>query len=403
LYTSCTVLLVLPLAVPADRSIRMLRPGSLAVARARFLVKSCDVYRNPSSGAHNRLRLSSTRVTSASAWFSSANAGFSARVWGSNRESHQKFKSSSRMAQGLSVEASASTEYQIVLVQNETLVECSENSGDWLSNAPRGAYTTGRTVGRDAVFEFDFHVRRLATSIKLMLEADHPGAPFPAHLAPLLEEGLLRPKVLSSLRAGMRAFQAPGEVKLTVLITWDDEKFDIFSHLVPLPDRPVPPVKVMVKGNPRSNAAAKDSDWVRARKTLEDDKPKDVNEIVLMQDDGGLFEGMSSNFFVVTKDGTLITAGDGILAGTVREVLLQVCQREGVPVRLEAPLLGDIDSWEGCMVSSTSRLALPIDEFTFPTDEGPKSMSFSEAPLTKRLAALVQESIAENSTKVFEA
>lgn len=32
----------------------------------------------------------------------------------------------------------------------------------------------------------------------------------------------------------------------------------------------------------------------RARKTLEDDKPKDVNEIVLMQDDGGLFEGAPS-------------------------------------------------------------------------------------------------------------
>lgn len=71
----------------------------------------------------------------------------------------------------------------------------------------------------------------------------------------------------------------------------------------------------------------------------------------------------------------------------MREVLLQVCQREGVPVRLEAPLLGDIDSWEGCMVSSTSRLALPIDEFTFPTDE---VRLYSRISCKERFAGYIQ-------------
>lgn len=58
------------------------------------------------------------------------------------------------MAQGLSVEASASTEYQIVLVQNETLVECSENSGDWLSNAPRGWHHICFTISLEG-YRFD--------------------------------------------------------------------------------------------------------------------------------------------------------------------------------------------------------------------------------------------------------
>ncbi len=36
---------------------------------------------------------------------------------------------------------------------------------------------------------------------------------------------------------------------------------------------------VQVKGAPRSNALAKDSEWVRQRKALEASKPADVNEV----------------------------------------------------------------------------------------------------------------------------
>lgn len=40
--------------------------------------------------------------------------------------------------------------------------------------------------------------------------------------------------------------------------------------------------RMQIKGAPRSNAAAKDSEWVRERRTLEADQPADVNEIVLI-------------------------------------------------------------------------------------------------------------------------
>ena len=36
-----------------------------------------------------------------------------------------------------------------------------------------------------------------------------------------------------------------------------------------------------IKGLPRQNAQAKDSEWVRTRAALEKDKPVDVNEILL--------------------------------------------------------------------------------------------------------------------------
>lgn len=304
------------------------------------------------------------------------------------------------MTQQTTTDAGQEPAKEVVLVKNETRQPCTQYSSvDFLSEAPRGAYTTGRTVDRTAIFEFEFHVQRIASSVKLMLEAD--GKSVPSYLAPLVEIDTLRPLLLASLRAAMRGYTAPGEIKLTVLVTWDEEEFQIYSHFVELPPLPSAPVKVMVKGCPRSNAAAKDSDWVRGRKALEDEKPKDVNEIVLAKDDKFLYEGMSSNFFAVTKSGEVITAGDGILEGTVRELLLQVCEAEGIPVRLEPPSLLEVDDWEGAMVSSTSRLATFIDKFYYPTEEGTKEKDFTDAPLTRRIAALVQGAIKANSTEVL--
>jgi hypothetical protein len=72
------------------------------------------------------------------------------------------------------------------------------------------------------------------------------------------------------------------------------------------------------------NAKAKDSEWVRQRQALEQQQPPDVNEVILMGPDGSLTEGLTSNFFVVSAAGEVVTANEGALNGTVREVVLQV-------------------------------------------------------------------------------
>jgi hypothetical protein len=40
------------------------------------------------------------------------------------------------------------------------------------ARSPAGAYTTVRTVGGDSVFELTFHIDRLASTAKLMMDAD---------------------------------------------------------------------------------------------------------------------------------------------------------------------------------------------------------------------------------------
>ncbi|GBF93598.1 hypothetical protein Rsub_06318 [Raphidocelis subcapitata] len=293
------------------------------------------------------------------------------------------------------------------LARNGRPCACAQPSGAWLQAAPRGAYTTARTVGGGArVLKLSSHVERLATSANLMVQSDEQLVTSAGHEpAPPFTAQQLRPRVMDCLAAVIAAFQsgacsggaAPAagaadaaatdaaaaaaggngaarraaaesaagrELKLTLLMTWQDPasgEFDLWCHGEALPRRPAPPVKLQIRGLPRTNARAKDSEWVRQRRALEEARPADCNEVVLCSPEGALMEGLSSNFFVLQR-GELVTADEGVLSGTIREIVLAVCRDLGLPVRLEPPQLSQIAEWDGALISSTSRLLLPADE-----------------------------------------
>lgn len=218
---------------------------------------------------------------------------------------------------------------------------------------------------------------------------------------------------------------------------------DCLCHVGPLPPIPSPPIKVEVRGAPRHNAKAKDSQWVwyvfsfddvstcshgpfllnhtthshpktsrnRDRKHLEALKPPDVNEIILHDEEGRLLEGTQTNFYAVTAAGALQTAGgELVLEGTVRRLILQVCAAEGIAVDETLPRLADLGSWQGALISSTSRLALPVDWVGVPKDgqafdaasgDAARSFAYADDCLTKRIAALVAARVLDASTPVL--
>ena len=120
-----------------------------------------------------------------------------------------------------------------------------------------------------------------------------------------------------------------------------------------------------------------------------------VLQVVLVGEGGALLEGLSSNFFVV-QGGALRTAGEGVLLGSVRELVLRVARREGVPVLLSPPLLGELDAWEGALISSTSRLLLPVDEVEVAEAALPRRRAFARGGLAARLEELVLAEVAAN-------
>lgn len=301
-------------------------------------------------------------------------------------------------------------ELRVLVSSVDTRVSTDPPAGiAWLESMPRGAYTTARTTGRGrCVFELGFHLQRLVDSSLLMA-------------LPVDGEALKR-RVMETLRRGVEAYlrQTAGaadsadadgsagadnhELKLTVLVC---NAGDVYVHLSPLGPRKAPgPVRVEIRGAPRANAAAKDSEWVTERKKLA--KPEDVNELVL-EANGALYEGLSSNFFTL-MDGTLYTAGDNVLMGSVRESVLRQAAALGIPVVLDAPRLGDLPRWEAAFVSSTSRMLLPIDELAVrggnggdQGDEEFVTRTFDHAPdaRARALEAAVKADILSSSERIL--
>lgn len=106
----------------------------------------------------------------------------------------------------------------------QAAVPCPVDSKAWLKTAPRGAYTTARTIDRDNVFMLSAHVQRLATSANLMAEADSKDNDSCSVRvqAALLNADELRPRVVCCARAALTALakqqaglgKAPGEVRV---------------------------------------------------------------------------------------------------------------------------------------------------------------------------------------------
>lgn len=174
---------------------------------------------------------------------------------------------------------------QYVLVRNGERYACSVPGSQWLLQAPRGAYTTARTVNHTSVLKLTAHIKRLSTSAKLMLAADDAWDTLGLYDS-ITQPELLAPRVLREMRCAVKAFHDEEgtdqvESRITVLVGLEEKDTlgaDVWCHVEALPPTPPRPIKVAVRGHPRSNPRAKDSEWARQRKVLEEGKAKDENE-----------------------------------------------------------------------------------------------------------------------------
>jgi branched-chain amino acid aminotransferase len=107
----------------------------------------------------------------------------------------------------------------------------------------------------------------------------------------------------------------------------------------------------------RERPEIKDSRFIEKRADLRAEQ-SDVFEIVLVDDLGRLLEGTRTNFFAI-YNGELRTAGDGVLEGIGRGIVLNIAP-EILPVKQEAIRVDDLPHIEEAMLSSASRGIIPI-------------------------------------------
>jgi len=276
-----------------------------------------------------------------------------------------------------------------------------------------GAYTTARTVSRSSIFEFSMHCQRLVDTGKDVLRRKLEETPemegrFRRALT-FLELTNVRSVLKNECLAAFEYLKGiegteTSEYQITVLLTSDTAKdegpgLDIFTYVQALPFVEAT-VAVEARQAERSNPTVKDVQWVNDRKQLEEiQRELQVNELIMHDESGDVTEGLQTNFFA-ELDGTLYTAPDErVLSGTVRKVVLEVAEANGIPVKLECPNISHIQRWGSCFICSTSRLVKPIHTLTSP-EFGQRH--FDSVGLAHRLEELVLQSVQQHAEPLIE-
>jgi branched-subunit amino acid aminotransferase/4-amino-4-deoxychorismate lyase len=118
---------------------------------------------------------------------------------------------------------------------------------------------------------------------------------------------------------------------------------------------------------------------------LENSKPTGVSEIILSNDGNRLLEGLVTNFFVVSRnseatvpnipekwrDVEVQTAAlaDGVLPGVIRQLVIEVCRENGIPLREMAPSWESRGTWQEAFVTSGLRILQPVGSIQRPNSE----------------------------------
>ncbi|CAO3700172.1 unnamed protein product [Rhizopus stolonifer] len=217
-----------------------------------------------------------------------------------------------------------------------------------------------RTLHGHQIVEFETHLKRLRHSFLMM-----NWQPYQPKLDFFQDTEKLKEKILPLLKQGLEVYDHTSEAKVSILISYCFKKEQPilaahFSPLVSIESN----VKVMVSHRSRKSPTVKDSRWVEERQELEENKPPEINEVLLVHEDQ-VYEGMSSNFLaikIVNQKPVLICAGlEHVLLGTILKIVMTICEKENIEIVWDFPRLKEANEWEGCFITSTSRLLLPVE------------------------------------------
>jgi branched-subunit amino acid aminotransferase/4-amino-4-deoxychorismate lyase len=222
---------------------------------------------------------------------------------------------------------------------------------DVLAAAPAGVYSGLRTFGGDRFLRLDAHLDRVEANLAALgwkVAFDRAGFRRALHRAVTaypLPDARVRFDVL---REPARELGASSNVLLAL------------SPFEPVPERFLREgVAVELTGDlRRERPLIKTTDFVERR------KPYPVGDIdcyehVMLDATGRLLECTSANFFGVS-DGTLLTAGEGVLEGITRSIFLELARAAEIPVRLEAVTVAEIGGLDEAFLTSSSRGLVPI-------------------------------------------
>ena len=207
---------------------------------------------------------------------------------------------------------------------------------------PDSLYSSFRTFGGNKFLYLEEHLARTRRSI--------------ARLEwPSLDEPRLRRAIDTVCIAGMADVRVRYDF-------WRDGRLT----LALIPFTPPPPsfyadgVDVAIATDiRRHDPLEKTAVFTRTRAAYLQSHPNNKVYEFLLADKGVILEGFTSNFYGI-RDGVLYTAGEGVLEGITRRIILELLPALNIPLRLGAVKLTDLPSLDEAAMSSSSRGLLPI-------------------------------------------
>lgn len=212
---------------------------------------------------------------------------------------------------------------------------------------PGGVYTTFRTYQKNYVLHLLDHFERLEDS------AERTG-----HRIQLDTERLRR-----ELRKALAQYPAD-EARVRISIDLSNNIGDLYLvleelHIPSLEDYRNGVAVITCKMH-RDNPQAKVTSFItRAGEVRKQEAQAAIHETLMISDQGLVLEGLSSNFFGI-RNQVVYTAGEGVLPGITRKLVIEIAEAAGYPVELKAIRFAELAQLSEAFITSTSRAILPV-------------------------------------------
>lgn len=158
------------------------------------------------------------------------------------------------------------------------------------------------------------------------------------------------------------------------------------------------PISVDTYVGPRTNPQVKCSSWSKIRRPIEAARRAGCTETLLIDGKRRVYEGSVSNVFFLRNDNVLVTAPDKlVLAGTMRDAVLQSARRLNIEVLFECVALDNIRQFRAAFVTNAVRRLHPIEVIW---DGVNKLDLHGDTPFIDSLRQDVTESLISGATKL---
>jgi len=214
---------------------------------------------------------------------------------------------------------------------------------------PKGGYTTFRTYEKTKVLRFDHHIYRIINSGKLLN----------------IDISINNIKIREILKNIISVFSdQERNYRIRIVIDFEVEIGQIYlliENLVPIPESSYTKGIACITNNKvvRENPRAKLTNFIYDTEYYRENRKQDVNEILLVDNQNFIIEGMTSNFFAV-KNGIIYTSNQNILMGITRELVVSVIKKNELKINYNPIRLDDISSINEAFITSSSRGVLPV-------------------------------------------